>query len=210
MKPVGILGGTFDPVHHGHLRLAIEFMERLDLMEVRFIPLHIPPHRSMPFASATDRLHMLEIATRGIPDISIDDFEIRQKKVSYTIDTVTAFRESMKDAPVCLLLGADAFNNISTWKNWDSILDYVHITVAKRPEYPVEAPPAVFENAITQSVSALHQQPCGLISMIDMPLLDISATQVRSLVKSGNRLQGLLPPEVIEYIYTNKLYSGGE
>ncbi|MGH8120697.1 MAG: nicotinate (nicotinamide) nucleotide adenylyltransferase, partial [Gammaproteobacteria bacterium] len=133
MKPIGILGGTFDPVHHGHLRLAIECCERLALAEVRLVPLRVPPHRKPPRASPEHRLAMLKLAAENKNNLIVDDSELRRKTISYTIDTVSTLRKSSGRTPLCLLLGTDAFNMLHTWHRWQALLDYVHVVIAERP-----------------------------------------------------------------------------
>ncbi len=133
MKPIGILGGTFDPVHNGHLRLAIEFYEQLDLAELKIIPLHIPPHRESPLADSGQRLNMLQLAIENIDGLVIDDCELQRKTTSYTIDTISLVKEKTGDTPVCLLMGYDAFAKIYTWHRWEELLEYVHLVIADRP-----------------------------------------------------------------------------
>jgi len=209
MKPVGILGGTFDPVHHGHLRLAIEFLEHLELAEVRLIPLNTPPHREPPLGSPAHRLKMLQIATGDLSGIMVDDYELRKSSVSYTIETVSGFRDKMGDTPVCLLMGIDAFMTINQWHRWQELLEYVHIVIANRPGNTIDN----FEEFatelginVTDSITGLHQTPSGVVCSLIIPMLDISSTQIRAIISSGKNPEGLLPTEVIKYINAQQLY----
>lgn len=209
MKPVGILGGTFDPVHHGHIRLAIEFLERLELVEVRLIPLNTPPHREPPVGSPAHRFKMLQIATGHLAGITVDDFELRKPSVSYTIDTVSNFRTKSGDTPVCLLMGIDAFMTIKQWHRWQELPEYVHIVIANRPGNIIdnfESFAADLGITVTESPGRLHQAPSGQVCMLNIPMLDISSTQIRSIISSGKNPEGLLPTEVINYINTHRLY----
>src|SRR5687767_2659000 len=117
--PIGILGGTFDPVHYGHLRLAQEIGERLHLAEVRLIPAGTPPHRTAPQVSAAQRLEMVRLAAAGNPLLAVDDREVRRTDPGYTVDTLSEIRrEAGATRPVCVLLGADAFLDLATWHRW--------------------------------------------------------------------------------------------
>ena len=210
MHAVGILGGTFDPVHHGHLRLAIECREKLSLHRVHLVPLGKPPHREPPHASTDHRLQMLQLATRGIEGLKVDEHELSRGGVSYTIDTVRQLRMDMPDTPLCLITGRDAFNAIHTWREWQSIPDYVHIIVVGRPGHTPEP-----ESVEIRSFLAQHRVTdlcirgdalAGHIYEIEIPELDISATRIRQIIRKGNNPRGLLPESVVEFIYKNRIY----
>ena len=211
MKPIGILGGTFDPVHNGHLRLAIEFYERLDLEEVRFVPLRVPPHRETPLADPEQRMAMLTAAIKNITGIIIDDCELRRESISYTIDTVSAVRASVGQIPICLLMGMDAFATIQFWHRWTDLLQYVHIAIADRPvrdSVTIDPNITVFLNEHSVNDAAvLHQTPAGKIFSSMIPMLDISASRIRNMISKGRDPHGLLPEGVLEFIRTNNLYS---
>jgi len=210
MKPIGILGGTFDPVHHGHLRLAMECYERLDLAEVRLMPLHTPPHRHLPHASPGQRLAMLEIAIEGIPGLIIDNCELNKNDVTYTIDTLSATRDGVGNRPVCLLMGMDAFNTLHTWRRWKSLLDYSHIVIADRPDNTgkqnIPELNALLDAHSVSDTEPLHKTPAGKIYKMIIPMLDISATQIRNIIASGMNTKFLLPDDVIKFIHNNNLY----
>lgn len=211
-KPIGILGGTFDPVHNGHLRLAIECYERLALAEVRLIPLHAPPHRRPPHAPPADRLAMLNLAVGRMDRLKVDDCELKRQSVSYTIDTVTALRQELGATPICLLTGMDAFNALPTWHRWQSLLDFVHIVVADRPgaaQVPEHTGLRVLlkTHAVTDA-ALLHTLPGGKIFRLQIPWLDISATRIRDLLRMQHEPAFLLPDAVISYIHDHHLYAG--
>jgi len=212
-KPIGILGGTFDPIHHGHLRMAIECYERIGLEEVRLIPLHTPPHRHPPIASPEQRLAMLEIATCDLHEILVDDCELRRNEVSYTINTVSSLRQSAGLTPLCLLMGADAFNYLHTWHRWHELLEHVHIVIARRSGNEIKPEVAELTGLLskhsTDDVSLLHKTPAGRLFEIEMPLLDISATQIRDSFGENRNPAFLLPDSVINYINSNHIYQTG-
>lgn len=212
-KPIGILGGTFDPVHHGHLRMALECYERLDLREVRLIPLHTPPHRHLPVASPEQRLAMLEIATSNLRGLTVDDCELRRKNISYTIDTLKLIRQQVGNTPLCLLIGTDAFKTLDTWHHWQALLEQTHIVIAERPGSPVKPESSELAELLKQhgtgDMSQLHELPSGRIYEVIMPLLDISATRIRDIFHAKRNPAFLLPDEVIDFIYTNNIYQTG-
>ena len=208
-KPIGILGGTFDPVHHGHLRLAVEVYQSLDLAEIRLIPVHTPPHRQPPVASAKQRLAMLRIAVEGSAGLVVDEREVTRGNTSYTIDTLKSLRAEMGNISLCLIMGMDAFQSLNTWHDWISIPDYTHIILADRTDDD-----AVFENAeirdfysrrIHHNESALRSG-AGKILKIDVPVLEISASRIRALCSMEKDAKYLLPDGVMDYIKQEALY----
>jgi len=209
-QPVGILGGTFDPVHHGHLRLAVECLDNLDLAEVRMIPLDTPPHRGAPAAGPAQRLKMLQLAVEGTKGLVADDREVRRGGVSYTVDTLRSLRTEFGIRPLALIMGMDAFQTLHTWRQWTGLLDYAHIIVVNRPGSPVEFEhPEVaelFASRSTPSISGIAAHPSGAILKVDLPLLDISAARIRKLIATGNDPRFLLPTPVLDYIRREGLY----
>lgn len=133
MRPIGIFGGMFDPIHYGHLRTAFELLQSLDLEEVRFIPCGDPPHRADTFADAAFRLHMVRLATMAEPGFTVDDRELRRQGPSYSVDTLASLRGEFPGRSLCLITGMDAFLGLPGWHRWDEILDFAHIVVAHRP-----------------------------------------------------------------------------
>ena len=209
-QPVGILGGTFDPVHNGHLHLATTFLEILNLAELRFVPLNTPPHRTPPMASAEQRLEMLKLAVENQADLKVDDCELRRGGISYTIDTLKHLRKILDKTPICLLMGMENFKTLNYWHQWQSLLDYAHIVIASRPggdnKLIDEEIKNFMDESITHSVELLHQQPAGLIMQLDIPMLDISSTQIRKIFQTNLNSDSLLPNKVLDFVQTHHLY----
>lgn len=204
-----IFGGTFDPIHFGHLRVAYEVAELLDA-QVRMMPAAVPPHRDAPGASALDRLAMLELALRGQSRLICDGRELARSGPSYSIDTVIELRAELADnAPLVLLVGADAFAGFSSWHRWREIFDYAHVGVLTRPGHG-----GVFEAELAgewyarrvSDVDVVRSQACGAILPIEVTPLDLSATAIRSLLREGREPRYLLPDAVVEYITARSLY----
>jgi nicotinate-nucleotide adenylyltransferase len=216
--PVGILGGTFDPIHFGHLRLAEEVAHTLRLSGVRFVPSGTPPHRAAPRTPTAHRLAMVRLAVSGNPLFTVDDREVRRTGPAYTFDTLTEIRaETGPDCPLVLLVGADAFLDFAAWHRWHEVLGLAHVAVAHRPGFPVERwrdampQPLAREYAarLMQQPLAVHLAPAGGIVVIPFTALDISATAIRGLVGSGGSPRYLLPDPVLDYIQREGLYTGG-
>jgi nicotinate-nucleotide adenylyltransferase len=217
-QPIGILGGTFDPVHNGHLHLATTFLKELDLAELRFIPLNNPPHRPAPLASPEQRLQMLKLAVENHSLLKVDDCELQRDEVSYTIDTLKLLRKEIGDTPLCMLIGADNFKTLNSWHQWQSLLNYTHIVIANRPgsdeqrgnDRLDDEMQECMDSHMTRSVTDLHQQSSGCIMKLDIPMLDISSTQIRTFFQSGPqsslKSESLLPEKVLDFIQTHNLY----
>jgi len=209
-KPIGILGGTFDPVHHGHLRLALECLEQADLAEVDMVPLHIPPHRISPVATPEQRREMLRLALEGAPGLKLDDCELQRGGVSYTVDTLAHMRQRYGNRPLCLIMGMDAFARLDTWHQWPLLLTHAHIIVVQRPgnEAVIDNPEiaSLYAKASVKSHEELHSSPGGRILNINIPMLDISATRLRDMLAQGRDIHFLLPPAVLAFIRQHHLY----
>lgn len=217
--PVGILGGTFDPVHFGHLRLAQEVAEALHLAEVRFVPAGAPPHRAAPGPAPAQRLAMVRRAVAGNPLFSVDEREVNRAGPSYMVDTLGALRAELGAVrPICLLLGADAFVELATWHRWHELFNLAHVVVAHRPGFPAETwsqrmllPLArEYEARLLQQPLSVHLSPAGGIVAQPIAALDISASMIRASLVNGASPRYLLPDSVLDYIHDNHLYSGGE
>ena len=206
--PIGILGGTFDPVHIGHLRLALEMREALGLDEVRLVPAPTPNLRDAPAASADARVAMLELAVVGT-GLVVDTRELRRELRTYTIDTLCLMRAEFGQRPLCFMLGQDAFNRLPEWHRWSELLDYAHLIVATRPGY---APPndpriqALLEHS-TVTGTELTRRPAGGIVLQPIPLFPVAATDLRARVCAGRSIDFLTPPTVARYIAQHQLYS---
>lgn len=200
-QAVGIFGGTFAPIHHGHLRLALELRERLGLASVRIIPAGTPPHRGSPGVSAQRRLDWVRLAVAGEPGLEVDDREVRRAGRSYTHDTLAEIRAEQGDGPLVLLLGDDAANQFHTWHRWREIVDLAHLVFVERP-YEPPAPAAevaaLLRDRRVTDPAALSRKAAGLFMTAAIPPLAISSTRVRGLLKAGRSVRGLVPQAVID------------
>ena len=210
LAPIGVLGGTFDPVHNAHLRLAESALAALGLASVRWVPSGVPGHRGAPHASAKDRLAMLELALRNEPRYRLDDFEMRSSVPTYTIHTLTRLRSELgRSVPLVFLIGADQLLALDRWKEWKTLFELSHFGVALRPGYPVEdLPPAVAAEYERRrcAPAELARAPSGLIALFDMAPLDISASAIREALSEGRTPHGVLPAAVLDYIVSKRLY----
>lgn len=209
--PLGLFGGTFDPVHHGHLRLAEEAREALGLAGVCFIPAGNPPHRGTPRTDAAHRLEMVRRAIAGNPAFSCDAAEVRSADPSYTVLTLERLRAAHGTRPLVLLLGADAFLGLASWHRWQEIAQLAHIAVAGRPGHAPDALPdalqTVLGNRISSDPARLRASPSGEVVRFDMTPLAISATEIRAMLRDGRSPRYLLPDSVVDYIAAHALYS---
>lgn len=214
-KPIGILGGTFDPIHHGHLRLAQEALEQCRFGAVRFVPSGTPPHRAAPLASSVQRLQMVQLAIHGQPGFEVDEREVHRTGKCYSVDTFGALRNELgAEQSLCLILGSDAFLQLHTWHRWQQLFELTHIVVMQRPGRPLgnaimqadEALRQQYQTRLAPTPQLLHESASGLIVVLDMPQLDISATDIRSRAAQNKGLRYLLPDAVAHYIQINKLY----
>lgn len=219
---IGIFGGTFDPIHYGHLRMAEELAEALGLAEVRFIPAGLPPHRAVPRTPAGHRLEMVRLAIAGNPRFKLDEREVRQARASYTVDTLSALREELgPQQPIWLLMGADAFLGLTTWKEWQRLFELAHIAVAHRPGHTLLHSDSLnaalrqeLENRLVGQEGSgkggnpetPHPSPSGCILLKPVTQLDIAATAIRASLQSGGSARYLIPDSVFDYIQGNRLY----
>ncbi|EJN25330.1 nicotinate/nicotinamide nucleotide adenylyltransferase [Pseudomonas sp. GM79] len=208
-RRIGVLGGTFDPVHIGHLRGALEVAESLALDELRLTPSARPPHRGTPQVSAKDRLAMVKCAVAGVAPLVVDARELQRDKPSYTIDTLELMRaELAAQDQVFLLLGWDAFCGLPTWHRWEELLQHCHILVLQRPDADSEPPDALRNLLAARSVSdpLALKGPSGQIAFVWQTPLAVSATQIRQLLASGKSVRFLVPDAVLAYIDAHGLY----
>ncbi len=183
LGPMGIFGGTFDPVHHGHLRTAIEMREALRMAEVRFLPAGNPPHREHTQATAETRLALVRAAVADEPGFSVDDRETRRGGLSYSVDTLAELRAEFPQRSICLMLGMDAFLGLPNWHRWREILELAHVVVAHRPGWkaPTQGPLGeVMVDRGTGSVRDLHDATAGHIFVHAVTQLEISSTSCGS------------------------------
>lgn len=204
---LGILGGTFDPIHYGHLRPAQEVLRALGLSEIRFVPAANPPHRPPPVAGAAQRLRMVELAVAEFPGFRSDDRELRRGGPSYTVLTLEALRAERGGRPLCLLMGTDAFLDLETWHQWQRLPELAHLIVMQRPGWTMpEVPPAWAGPRIARDAAALQRASAGRIYFQTVTPQDISATRLREAIHRGESVEGFVPPAVWDYIRTNCLY----
>ena len=206
---IGIFGGTFDPVHFGHLRAASEARERLSLADLRLLPAGNPPHRATTFAAAEHRLAMLRLALEDHQDLWADDREVRRGGRSYMVDTLREVRSEAGDAPLLLLIGQDAANSLDSWHRWRELFTLAHIVVMRRPDSRHIYSGKLFEQVQPRLVShlqALGGESAGLILPLEVTQLAISSTDIRRQIAAGESPRFLLPDSVIEYIHGNGLY----
>lgn len=210
MKPIGLFGGTFDPLHYGHLRTAFELWQALRLSEVRFMPTGSPPHREQPHVPAQLRLAMVQAAVADQSAFVVDDREVRRTGVSYSVDTLTELRQEYPERSLCLLLGMDAFLGLPNWHRWRELLDLAHVIVAHRPGWraPTMGPLGeVMVDRGTGSVRDLHEQRGGRIYVHAVTQLEISSTDLRQLIAAGHDPRYLVPEEVRRIIRETKCYA---
>lgn len=212
-EPLGLFGGTFDPVHYGHLRLAEEAIAHLGLGGVRWIPAGQPPHRGQPLVTAAQRLEMVLRSTAKNSRFSVDASEVEATAPSYTVHTLERLRRELgTEQPLVLLVGADAFAGLPTWHRWRDIFALAHVAVSHRPGFPVEACSlpaelaAEFNHRRLAEAGGLKILPSGGIATFAMTQLAISATQIRKLLANGLSARYLLPDSVLDYIELHQLY----
>lgn len=212
-EPLGIFGGTFDPVHFGHLRLAEESIGHLGLGGVRWIPAGQPPHRGTPQVTAQQRLEMVLRSTAKNARFSVDASEVESTAPSYTVHTLERLRDEFGAAQsLVLLVGADAFAGLTSWHRWRDLFALAHIAVSHRPGFPVEIASLPHELATEfndrrlHDIGGLKSSPTGGIVTFAMTQLAISATQIRKLLANDLSARYLLPDDVLDYIQTHSLY----
>ena len=200
---IGILGGTFDPVHYGHLRTALEVQQALGLSAVRLIPLRDPPHRDAPSATPGQRLAMLHAAVSDEPVLQVDDRELRRSGKSYTLDTLQSLRRELGRQPICLLLGSDAFRGFPDWHKPDEILRSAHLVIMQRPG---ESVPDIYRERLCNRAGELAGASSGRILLQQVTQLEISASAIRRMLQQGVSPRFLLPDSVLQYIHREALY----
>jgi len=204
---IGIIGGTFDPIHFGHLRPALEISEQLGLEEVRFIPSATPPHRWKPEATGQQRLNMVKLAIKGSEKFVLDDREYQRKGASYTVDTLHSIRKEVgANKPLCMILGMDAFAYFTQWHEWQKILTLCHIVISSRPNYDDSKVETWMKDRVVDDSSLLSKTPAGKLYFSKVIQLDISATFIREQIKAGSSPRYLTPADVVEYMQNNSLY----
>lgn len=206
---IGILGGTFDPVHIAHLRCALEMQEALRLEEIRFLPCREPPHRGAPVADSRQRLAMLRLAIGGQTAFHIDERELQRAGPSYMVDTLASLRQELPERPLCLIIGMDAFAQLNTWHRWEHLIELAHLAVMTRPGLrsgPAGDVAALMERCLVEDPESLRRAPAGRIILCPVTRMEISATLIRELVGQGRDARYLVPERVLDYIRQTGLY----
>ena len=212
MPKIGLLGGTFNPIHFGHLRMAQELADALSLDEVRFIPSANPPHKAVPKVSAKQRAEMVRMAIADNPLFKLDTRELERIGASYTIDTLVSLREELgASVALCLIMGSDAFVHLNTWARWQELLNYCHIILVQRPNTAQQPKLAgelttLLEENYTENIADLSQKPAGYIHMQAITPQDISSTDIRKALKNKLSARYLVPEKLIDYLFKYKLY----
>lgn len=204
------MGGTFDPIHHGHLRSALDISQVLSLSQVILMPTYMSPHKTSGDIDTTHRLAMLKLATEHCTALQCSDFEIKRQHVSYTVDTIEHFRAKYPQTPLCFLMGMDSFINFTSWHRWQDILKQCHLVVSHRPGYNIinqSDASNLLKAHQTSSIEQLHSTPSGLIYLHDAHPLAISSSSIRTLQRNEQPITFLTPPNVEAYINTHQLYS---
>ncbi|MGH8035607.1 MAG: nicotinate-nucleotide adenylyltransferase, partial [Lysobacterales bacterium] len=201
---IGIFGGTFDPVHFGHLRAADEARELLSLADFRLLPAGNPPHRSRTFAPAAHRLAMLRLALEGHTDLWADDREARRTGYSYMVDTLAEIRREEGDVPVLLIIGQDAANTLDSWHEWRKLFNLAHIVIMRRPESSHDYSGALLRQVQQRLITDpghLRESSSGMVLPLELTQLAISSSHIRQQIGSGKSVRFLMPENVIHYIY---------
>lgn len=203
---LGIFGGTFDPIHYGHLRAALELKELFELDHVRLIPCARPVHRDSPMATADQRLEMLHLATQNQTDLIVDAQELKRAGGSYSFHTLTALRANYPDMPLLFFIGSDAFNDFTTWFRWQELFDLAHIVVITRPNSELNPLNDFFKMRLMNDKYLLKNQLAGGLFFQPITQLAISATAIRGMIAAQQNPRFLLPDAVINYITQHQLY----
>ncbi|MSQ80657.1 MAG: nicotinate-nucleotide adenylyltransferase [Candidatus Methylopumilus sp.] len=216
LKLIGVLGGTFDPIHYGHIKLAQEWKALASLSKVLFIPSGLAPHKNIILENK-HRMEMLIIGLKSYPSFMIDDREIKKNKndfkPSYTIDTLKSLDEEKKeDEVLCFLIGSDAFLKLESWHLWEELFNYCHILIVERSEAPIKkdqlttALKKEWNKRVTENVDDLYNSPHGIIMFKEFDYLDISSSQIRDAIHLGKSLTHLVPETIAKYIKMHHLY----
>ena len=206
---IGIMGGTFDPVHFGHLRTAIEVRETFELDEIRLVPCRQPPHRSQPVAPPELRRTMLERAIGDEPGFLIDARELDRSGPSYTVDTLRSMRAEFPNVRLGLILGIDAFSGLQSWHRWRNLPKLTHFIVLHRPGYPTRIPEGLSQAGLfrfAQCVDELKSNEAGCVYFLKLSQLEISSSTIREIIGSKRNPRFLLPELVLEVIREQRLY----
>jgi len=199
-KLTGLFGGTFDPIHYGHLRPALDVMQAANLDEVRFIPNRVPPHRDSPVLSDQQRAELVQLGIADTPGFVLDQRELKRDGPSYMVDTLISLKQDYPESSLCLIMGMDAFNGFPQWHRWQALLELCHLIVTSRPgsELPEFATQTDLQKRISDDPKCLRERPVGQILLQSVTQLDISASLIRQHLSNQQSTQFLLPEAVRE------------
>lgn len=206
---LGMFGGTFDPIHHGHLRPALEILEAGAFDQLRLIPASVPPHREQPAVSPDDRLGMLSAAVEGVRGFVVDDRELRREGPSYSVDTLESLGRDFPNHRLCLIVGMDAFLGLQSWDRWERLAELAHLVVMERPgsRVPPDGPlDRWLAPRRVDSFDVLRRVPAGRVIFHSVTQLEISATAIRDTLQEGRSARYLVPETVLAYIHKHRLY----
>lgn len=210
-SPVGVFGGTFDPIHYGHLRSALELSESLALEQLHFMPCAIPPHRELPGCSPEQRAAMVELAVAGEARLLCDSRELQRPGISFTIDSLIELRQELADdKSLSLIMGCDALLKITSWHRWEELLDWAHVIIIARPGWHLPANGPIAEWVKSHSLGAdadITERAGGGILIKELRPLAISSTEIRVILAAGRSARYLMPEPVLDYIYSHNLYN---
>ena len=208
-EPLALFGGTFDPVHYGHLRCADEARQKLGLNNLYLLPAGTPPHRGTPQATTKQRLEMLQLAQSEFSQLKIDDRETRRNGPSYMVDTLEELRTELPQKPLLLLIGQDAANHLHSWFHWEQLFELAHIVILTRPgakaEYRSDLARKI-QRRLSTDVQSLNHSVAGKVLYLEVTSIDVSATSIKSIIRLGRSPQSMLPSVVLDYINENQLY----
>ena len=206
---IGFLGGTFDPIHFGHLRPAIEIQQALKLNTLYLMPNYISPHKSNSYATPQQRIAMVKLAIQHIPNLQINTQELLRESPSYTVDTLRELRQQYPNTPLCFIMGMDSLIQLDSWYQFEKILNYCHLIISHRPGWTPQFNSAVnnlLQQYQTKDPNVLHQQLCGSIYFQKTTQLAISSSEIRSLLALNKSIDFLTPPAVCDFIKTQGCY----
>lgn len=209
VEPLALFGGTFDPVHYGHLRCADEVRQKLGLSSLYLLPAGSPPHRGAPEATVEQRLDMLQLACLEFPSLRIDDRETRRSGPSYMVDTLEEMRTGNADQPMLLLIGQDAANLLHTWFHWERLFELTNIVILTRPGSHSQYTPELARQIQDRSVSVVQdllKSRAGSVFHLRVESIDVSASKIKHIIRSGRYPESMLPAAILEYIRQNRLY----
>jgi nicotinate-nucleotide adenylyltransferase len=208
---IALYGGTFDPIHYGHLKPVEALAKQVAVHQVTIMPNNVPPHRPQPLANSQQRKAMVELAIAGNPLFKLDDRELQRETPSYTVETLEQLRTEIgSEQPLAFIVGQDSLLNLQRWHRWETLLTLCHLLVCQRPGYSVSMDTAEEQQWLdthqTSSVKQLHSQPAGKIYLAQTPMYDISATAIRQRLEHHLPCDDLIPPAVAQFIRQHHLY----